>query len=68
MPLLAIATVLGACSSVPEEPLGPLARESLFAVTSGNRLIGFNAGQPQKILSARPLTGLQPQERVLGID
>lgn len=68
MPLLAIAAALGGCSSVPEEPLGPLVKENLFVVTSGNRLIGFNAGQPQKILSARPLAGLQPQERVLGID
>lgn len=68
LPLLAIAAALGACSSVPPEPLGPLAKESLFAITSGNRLIGFNAGQPQKILSERPLTGLQPQERLLGID
>lgn len=66
--LLAWAGLLAACSSTPDEPIGPPAKETLYAVSTGNQLLGFNAGQPQKILSRRPLAGLQPQERVLGID
>ena len=67
---MALATLiaLGACSSTPVEPLGVLAKENLFVVNAANQLIGLNAGQPQKVLSSRPLAGLQPQERVLGID
>lgn len=66
--LLACAGLLAACSSTPDEPIGPPAKETLYAVSTGNHLLGFNAGQPQKILSRRALAGLQPQERVLGID
>ncbi|KNZ33666.1 MAG: hypothetical protein AD742_05625 [Methylibium sp. NZG] len=59
---------LSACTSTPVEPLGPPAKETLFVVNAANRLIGLNAGQPQKVLSDRTLAGLAPQERVLGID
>ena len=65
---LVALTTLSACTSTPVEPLGPLAKENLFVVNAANRLIGFNAGQPQKLLSDRALAGLAPQERVLGID
>lgn len=65
---LAALVLIGGCASMPDEPIGPPAKETLYAVSTGNHLLGFNAGQPQKILSRRPLTGLQPQERVLGID
>ena len=43
----ALATV-AACSSTPDEPLGPLAKESLFVVNTKNELIGLNAGQPRR--------------------
>lgn len=66
--LIAAAATLSACTSAPVEPMGPPAKENLFVVNAANRLIGLNAGQPQKVLSDRMLTGLQPQERVLGID
>lgn len=66
--LLAWTGLLAACSATPDEPIGPPAKETLYAVSTGNQLLGFNGGQPQKILSRRPLAGLQPQERVLGID
>jgi Domain of unknown function (DUF4394) len=65
---LAALTTLSACTSTPVEPLGPPAKETLFIVNTASRLIGINAGQPQKLLSDRALAGLQPQERVLGID
>lgn len=67
-PLLAALGLVAACTSVPEEAIGPPAKETLYAVSTANALLAFNAGQPQKILSRRALSGLQPQERVLGID
>lgn len=66
--LIAPLIALAACSSTPNEPLGAPAKENLFVVNAVNHLIGFNAGQPQKLLSDRALAGLAPQERVLGID
>jgi hypothetical protein len=69
-PALALLTVtlLAACAAVPEEPVGPLAKETIDAVTTANRLVRFNAGQPQKLLSSRPLTGLLPGDTLVGID
>lgn len=64
--LVASALLLGACATT--EPVGPPAREMIHAVTDGNRLIQFNAGQPQRLLASRPLAGLAPGERLLGID
>jgi hypothetical protein len=70
--LVAITTAfLTACSSMdsaPPEPLGPLAKEVVHAVTADGRLIRFNAGQPQKLLASVAVTGLQPGETLLGID
>ena len=66
--LSASLVALTGCTSAPVEPLGPPAKETLFIVNAANHLIGLNAGQPQKVLSDRPLAGLAPQERVLGID
>ncbi len=66
---LAAATVLlAACASQPMEPLGPPAKEMIYAVTTTNQLIQFNAGQPQKTLSSRALTGLTAGDTLLGID
>lgn len=65
---LALALLLGACASPPSEPLGPPAKEMIYAVTGSNQLIQFNAGQPQKILVRKALSGLAAGERLLGID
>lgn len=65
---LALALLLGACASPPSEPLGPPAKEMIYAVTGSNQLIQFNAGQPQKILARKALSGLAAGERLLGID
>ena len=62
------ACALAACVALPQEPIGAAAPEKLFAVTVSNRLVSFNGGQPQKLLSDQPLKGLLPQEQVLGID
>jgi Domain of unknown function (DUF4394) len=63
---LAVAAVLGACAT--PEPLGPLAKEEIVAVTVSNQLLRFNAGQPQAVRDKKPLTGLRAGERLLGID
>lgn len=65
--LIALAAMSG-CSSLPEETPGPPAKEMIFAVTTRQQLIQFNAGQPQKLLSSKALRGLAPEERLLGID
>lgn len=62
----ALLLLLGACATT--EPMGPPAKEMIYAVTGSNKLIQFNAGQPQKILSSKALTGLAAGEKLLGID
>lgn len=66
--LAATALLLSACATEPMEPMGPTAKENIFAVTTTNQLIQFNAGQPQKTLSSKPLTGLAAGDTLLGID
>ncbi len=66
--LAAVATLAG-CAGMAAAPAdGPARAEKAVAVTVSNRLIKFNAGQPGRILSSKPITGLQPGEQVLGID
>ncbi|MBL8516362.1 MAG: DUF4394 domain-containing protein [Betaproteobacteria bacterium] len=65
---LTATLMLTGCATTPEEPLLPLRKENIVAVTAGNQLITFNAGQPAKILSKKALTGLQPGEEIAGID
>lgn len=66
--LAATVTLLAACATPAPEAIGPLAKEEIVAVTSGNQLLRFNAGQPQKVRDRKPLTGLRAAERILGID
>ena len=65
LPLAAVA-LLGACAT--PEPLGPVAKEEIVAVTVSNQLLRFNAGQPQAVRDRKPLTGLRAGEKLLGID
>lgn len=67
LPTVVAAAVLAGCAGYGE-PAGPPARETIHAVTTSHRLIEFNAGQPQKVVSSKPLTGLAAQERLVGID
>ncbi|MBL8521508.1 MAG: DUF4394 domain-containing protein [Betaproteobacteria bacterium] len=55
-------------SEDPPEPSNPPRKEIIYAVTASHQLIAFNAGQPQKILSKKALTGLAAGEEILGID
>lgn len=64
---LAFAVGMVACAT-PSEPLGPPAKEQMWAVTADHQLIRFNGGQPQRILSQKALQGLKPGEKVLGLD
>ncbi len=62
----ALAVWLGACTTGLQEV--PASREFVVAVTSTNQLIRFNAARPDRLLSRRALSGLQPGEQVLGMD
>lgn len=66
--LATAATLLAGCATPPSEPLGPPAKETIYAVTAGNQLVQFNAGQPQKTQSSKALTGLAAGDTLLGID
>ncbi|KQY89183.1 DUF4394 domain-containing protein [Pelomonas sp. Root1444] len=66
--LAATALLLAACATQPMEPLGPPAKETVYVVTAANQLVQFNAGQPQKTLSSKALTGLAAGDTLLGID
>ena len=62
-----LAATVGCSSLVPEPDLPPR-KEMILAVTASNQLVSFNAGQPGKLLSKRPLLGLQSGESIVGID
>jgi len=70
--MLACAAALAGCAGLfdrdPPDPPQVARKETFFAVTTGNRLISFNAGQPGRLLSSVPLSGLRPGEEILGID
>ena len=60
----ALALLAGCAAPRPDAGL----RETLVAVTASHELITFQAAQPERILERRPLTGLAPGERLVGID
>lgn len=65
--------LLAACAGFPfpnktADAPPPARREVAVAVTASNQLIAFNAARPDKLLSRKPITGLQPAEKILGID
>lgn len=64
---IGLAAMFTACTTAPA-PDGPPRKETVVAVTASNQLIRFNAGQPARLLSTKPLAGLQPGETVLGLD
>ncbi len=66
--LTALAMLAGCSSTAVATVEGPPRAEKAVAVTVSNRLIKFNAGQPDRILFSKPINGLQPGEQVLGID
>jgi len=65
---LLTALALAGCATTPNETVGPPAKEFIDAVSTSNQLVRFNAGQPQKLLSSRPLTGLAAGDTLIGVD
>ncbi len=66
--LLAAAAVTLAGCATTTEPEGPLRKETVWAVTDRAELIRFNAGRPQKVETRLPLQGLEPGDKLVGID
>lgn len=64
---MALGVALGGCASAPHKQ-NSMRKETVYAVTASSKLISFNAGQPQAILSEKRLTGLQEMETIVGID
>ncbi|WP_010462852.1 DUF4394 domain-containing protein [Acidovorax radicis] len=68
-PMAAVAlmgALLAGCATAPSPESG--LREQVVAVTASHELITFHAGQPERILERRPVTGLPAGERLVGID
>lgn len=71
-----VATLVGAIGgsetviglATPTVPPPPFPQESVYAVSSANRLIQFNSATPGTLTASRPISGLQSGENVLGID
>ena len=69
LPLLAVLAATAGCTMMsPREVEGPPRKETMFAVTESNKLLRFNAGQPQKAASVGTIAGMQANEKLLGID
>lgn len=69
--LLAAAALASACTVWPDgppEPEGAARPETVVAVTEAHELVRFNAGQPRRILSRLPLSGLAAGDALVGID
>jgi len=49
-------------------PATGLAAETLYGVTDSNRLISFSSQSPLSVRTTLPITGIQPNEQILGID
>ena len=65
------AVILGsltACTTMTSESEGAERVEKAVAVTASNKLLKFNAGRPDRILTKLGITGLQVGETLLGID
>jgi hypothetical protein len=61
----AALALLAGCASTPSaEPRA----ESAYAITASNQLVSFNTGTPGMLAGKQAVSGLQPGERLLGID
>ena len=61
------AAGLTACATTGE-PEAQARPETVYAVTDAAELIRFNAGRPQQIEQRLPLQGLEPGDRLVGMD
>lgn len=68
-PALALISLTAGCALVGEREVeGPPRKETILAVTESGKLLRFNAGQPRKAATVGAVTGLQANEKLLGID
>ncbi len=60
---------LAGCATLPT-PAPPQTRsaENVVAVTPAHELIRFNAGEPSRVATRKPITGLAPGDALVGID
>lgn len=65
---LMLSVLAGCAATSGGKTLGPLRKETLYALTDSNALLRLNAGQPQKVLQRVAVKGLQSGEQLLGID
>src|SRR3989344_136681 len=61
-----VGAALAGCATAPAPESSQ--RELVVALTASHELIPFHAGQPDRILERRPVTGLPAGERLVGID
>eukprot|EP01034_Spumella_vulgaris_P033613 gene33613-41474_t len=61
-----VGAALAGCATAPAPESSQ--RELVVAITASHELITFHAGQPDRILERRPVTGLPTGERLVGID
>jgi len=67
--LFAVILMLAAFSTVmAQQSVGRTGRETIFAVTTSNRLFSFNSITPGTISTPVAITGLQAGENILGMD
>lgn len=66
--LLALsALAISGCAGL-QEVQGPLRKETIHALTQGMELVTLNAGQPNRVLQRKPVTGLSAGDQLVGID
>ena len=63
---LAVGSLVAGCAAPVQEPLE--LREQVVAVTAAHELLTFNAARPDHIMERRPLQGLPPGDKLVGID
>jgi Domain of unknown function (DUF4394) len=66
--LLGAALLIGCASPRPADPPPQKRPELVRAITANHLLISFNAGEPGRVMSQLPVTGLAPGESVVGMD
>lgn len=61
-------SVLGLASCATTEAPRLSSADQVWVVTADHQLVSFLTERPRRVLSQQPLTGLNPDERVVGID